>query len=203
MLLRRALSTKPSVLFVGLGNPVPQYAGTRHNVGQWVLHKVVTEAWPHFGPMASFTPQAVAASHVAADGQRVTVANTSKTYMNVLGPAVAQLWAKFKKQCLQDPYMVVLHDELQLPLGTIKVRRQGTSARGHNGLRSIDLTLGQRYTKIGIGIGKPTKGRVDEHVLSRFSRQEESEVEKVCFEVVEVMEKMISGEYIKEVFKGE
>ena len=90
--------------------------------------------------------------------------------MNLLGNVVVREWESVQSLCpsTHSPHMIVLHDEVQLPLGRVQLRRPGTSARGHNGLRSIDAIIGQSYFKVSIGIGKSSSKSLADHVLSPF-----------------------------------
>lgn len=106
--------------------------------------------------------------------------------MNISGAAVAKAWATFLssqqgRESTEEGRLVVLHDELEAPLGTIKVRSGGASAKGHNGLKSIrDKMPGMPYMRIGIGIGRPESrepGVVAEYVLRKMTREERGRIE--------------------------
>ena len=111
--------------------------------------------------------------------------------MNASGPAVRDAWKQFLRDHAAEaeavPGLVVLHDELEAPLGTIVVRSGAASAKGHNGLKSIQGVLGKggeamRWTRIGVGIGRPTSREPD--VVSAFVLRKMSGVERVRIEGV-------------------
>lgn len=168
-------TTKPSrVLIASIGNPEPAYSGSRHNVGHYLLDKLTKAYWPGFG---NFDPRN------GIDGlmkrtsdhelENVTFFMSCLTYMNIQGPEICKAWNSFKKVYRGHPTaLVIIHDELQIPLGKVQVRRINTSARGHNGLRSIDNSIGKSYTKVAVGIGKPMNKDISDYVLSKFSEEE-------------------------------
>ncbi|KAM9923026.1 hypothetical protein OXX59_005435 [Metschnikowia pulcherrima] len=193
----------PPVLFVALGNPSPQYDGTRHNVGQWAIEKMASEAWPHFAPFTNKQLGPLLTSHSPESTHtHVVLAKTTGTYMNISGPPVAKAWQKFKQQISrqnlgQEPCLVILHDELQVPLGKVQIRRRNTSARGHNGLRSIDKVMGNNYTKLAIGIGKAPSDNVADYVLSKFKPDERKVLETVTMPLLmDIMEQMAEGRHV-------
>ncbi|WP_175935350.1 aminoacyl-tRNA hydrolase [Corynebacterium sp. Marseille-P4321] len=139
-------------LVVGLGNPGAKYASTKHNVGYMVLNELVDELEPVAGVKA----------HVQVrDG--VAYAR-STTYMNTSGEAVGPL---AKRLGVAPERVIVVHDELDLPAGKVRVK-MGGNENGHNGLRSITEHLGTRdYLRVRVGIGRPPQGvPVPEWVLS-------------------------------------
>lgn len=194
-----------SVLVVGIGNPTPTYNGTRHSVGHYILDKMIEEYWTNFG---SFKPMALNSLFVYSKSQtaelsNVLLAKTVSSYMNLSGTPVSKLWQKYHQQNLNSrPAMVVLHDELQVPLGKIQIRRRNTSARGHNGLRSIDQAIGSNYIKLAIGIGKPPqKTLVLDFVLAKFSPVElETLAEKTMPKVAKAMAEFAKGQHIYETY---
>lgn len=192
-------AARPPILFVSLGNP-SEYAGTRHNVGHWALEKMAQEAWPDFSgfSLAKHLGSVATSQSNNENHSNVLLAKTTGTYMNVLGPVVSKVWNKFKQQHSGlDPCLVVLHDELQVPLGKVQVRRRNTSARGHNGLRSIDKLMGNNYTKLAIGIGKAPGSYVAGYVLSKFKPDEKRVLETVTMPLLmDIMDKMVVGKHI-------
>ncbi|OBA20183.1 peptidyl-tRNA hydrolase [Metschnikowia bicuspidata var. bicuspidata NRRL YB-4993] len=189
----------PPILFLGLGNPA-DYNATRHNVGHWAIEKMAVEAWPDFGTLASSKQFGSIALSESGDAQRANavLAKTTGTYMNVLGPVVAKAWNKFKQQHAgRDPCLVILHDELQVPLGKAQVRRRGTSPRGHNGLRSVDKLMGNNYTKLAIGIGKAPGSDVADYVLSKFKKEERQVLENTTMPLLmDIMQSMVKGKHV-------
>lgn len=160
-------------LVVGLGNPGKEYARTRHNVG----HEVVEELARRRGDtMKGGRDHAlVAESRIpSAEGDERVVLAFPLTYMNESGRAVRALTRRYG---IDDPArLVVVHDELDLPPATVRVKVGGGLA-GHNGLRSIVQHLGtQDFVRVRLGVGKPPGGkdRGADHVLSRLpGRQRE------------------------------
>jgi PTH1 family peptidyl-tRNA hydrolase len=158
-------------LVVGLGNPGPEYAETRHNVGFRVVDLLATRAGG--GRFSKHRSNAdVLEGRLA--GRRVVLAKP-RTYMNVSGGPVANL-AKYFSVPVED--IVVVHDELDLGFGVVRLKRGGGEG-GHNGLRSITSSIGTReYLRVRFGIGRPP-GRQDpaDYVLKRFSGAETKELE--------------------------
>jgi peptidyl-tRNA hydrolase, PTH1 family len=149
-------------LVVGLGNPGKQYARTRHNVGE---ECVALLARRHDATLKAGRDNAMVAD-ARLDDRRVVLA-FPLTFMNDSGRAVRALVRRHK---IEDPErIVVVHDELDLPPGVVRVKAGGGLA-GNNGLRSITQHLHtQDYLRVRIGIGKPpTKERGADHVLSRL-----------------------------------
>ena len=158
-------------LVVGLGNPGPDYAETRHNVGFRVVELLAARAGG--GRFSKHRTNAdVLESRLA--GRRVVLAKP-RTYMNVSGGPVAGLLRYFDVPPVE---LVVVHDELDLGFGVIRLK-QGGGEGGHNGLRSISSSIGTRdYVRVRFGIGRPP-GRQDpaDYVLKRFSAAERKELD--------------------------
>jgi PTH1 family peptidyl-tRNA hydrolase len=155
---------------VGLGNPGAEFARTRHNAG---ADAIALLAERHGGRLRKSKERALV-TEVDVEGKRLALAFPT-TYMNDSGAAVAPLVRRFGIDDLAD--LVVVHDELDLPLGRIQVKAGGGLA-GHNGLRSIRAHLhGNAFTRIRIGIGKPPgRKQGQDHVLSRPGRSESEEL---------------------------
>jgi PTH1 family peptidyl-tRNA hydrolase len=154
-------------LLVGLGNPGPEYANTRHNVGFMVLD---TLSQRHRIPIRRSLHQARVGEGQLA-GEPVVLAKPL-TYMNVSGRAVAPL---ARQHSLPPEHVVVIYDDADLPLGKIRVRARG-SAGGHGGLKSILASLGSsEFPRVRIGIGRSAGSDLVEHVLRSF-RPDEREV---------------------------
>jgi PTH1 family peptidyl-tRNA hydrolase len=156
---------------VGLGNPGPDYAATRHNIGFRVVDLLATRAGG--GRFSKHRSNADTAEG-RLGGRRVVLAKP-RTYMNVSGGPVANL-AKYFSVPVED--IVVVHDELDLGFGVIRLKRGGGEG-GHNGLRSITSSIGTRdYLRVRFGIGRPP-GRQDpaDYVLRRFGGAEAKELD--------------------------
>ena len=153
------------LLLAGLGNPGPEHAWNRHNVGFMALDAIVQRYG--FAPYRARFHGLVADGSI--DGERV-IAVKPRTYMNRSGVAVGEA-ARFYKLDGED--VVVLHDELDLAPGKIRIKVGGSTA-GHNGLRSIDSHYGKTYRRLRIGIGHPgDQRRVHSYVLNDFSRDDQ------------------------------
>jgi PTH1 family peptidyl-tRNA hydrolase len=162
------------VLIAGLGNPGPSYAGNRHNVGAMVADVLAGRIGGRFKSHKSDAD--VLEGRLA--GARAVLAKP-RSYMNVSGGPVSALARFFKTG---PDALIVVHDELDLPYGTIRVK-QGGGEGGHNGLRSISASLGTRdYLRVRFGIGRPP-GRMDpaDFVLRDFSAAERADL-GVCLE---------------------
>lgn len=156
-------------IIAGLGNPGPAYADTRHNAGQMVVVLLAERMGARF--KAHKTRNDIAEGRLA--GQPVTLARP-QSYMNLSGGPVAALAAFYK---LPAERIVVLHDELDIPFGAVRLKLGGGD-NGHNGLRSITASLGTRdYYRVRFGIGRPP-GRMDPaaFVLRDFSAAERKEL---------------------------
>jgi len=175
------VSSLKSFLIVGLGNPGPKYAANRHNVGFHCLD------WLAAAHDLTFDRRQKKA-HVALDsihGRRVVLAKP-QTFMNESGRAAVPL-ARFYKA--PPERMLVVYDDLDLPLGALRLRPEGSSG-GHKGMRSIIEQLGGRdFPRLRIGIGRPP-GRMDPaaYVLQDFSAQERPLLEETLERAVAAIE---------------
>jgi PTH1 family peptidyl-tRNA hydrolase len=163
------VATSDRWLIAGLGNPGPQYAGNRHNVGYMVCDEIAGELGVTFKRDRS---RAFVANASMA-GASVVLAKPL-SFMNVSGGPVAALRNFYK---ISSERVVVVHDELDLPFGTIRLKLGGGD-NGHNGLRSISTSLGTRdYIRVRVGIGRPP-GRMDpaDYVLRDFTAAERAKL---------------------------
>ena len=160
------------LLFVGLGNPGAGYAGNRHNIGFMAVNAIAKRHG--IGPFRRRF-QGVACEGPL--GSERTLLLLPGTYMNESGRAVAEA-AHFYKLGLSD--IVVLHDEIELTPGKVRVKKGGGNA-GHNGLRSITASIGNDYRRVRIGVGHPGhKDLVHAYVLNDFAKDERPWVEALC-----------------------
>ncbi len=167
------------LLVVGLGNPGPKYAGTRHNIGFDVADELAGEL------MSSFSVHKKTNTEVAEGiaGSRKIICAKPRSYMNLSGGPIKALAQYFH---LSAADIIVIHDELELDFGTIKLRKGGGD-HGHNGLRSTTKSLGTKdYQRLSIGIGRPP-GRMDpaSFVLKPWAKQEKAEIPILCADAVE------------------
>jgi peptidyl-tRNA hydrolase, PTH1 family len=158
------------LLLVGLGNPEPRYAGHRHNVGFMALDEIARRH--DFGPWRNRYSSLISEGNLGGDR---ALLQKPQTYVNLSGHAVAQAM-RFYKLALQD--LVVIHDELDLAAGKLRIKSGGGVA-GHNGLRSIAEQLGSRdFRRVRIGIGHPGhKELVTGHVLGNFNAEDRTWLE--------------------------
>ena len=166
---------------LGLGNPGTEYRNTRHNVGQRVVDALARRIHARFAREGA---HAVARGRW--QGEPLYLIKLG-SFMNVSGPPMARLSRKLH---LGPADLIVVFDDLDLPLGTVRVRLKG-SAGGHNGVRSLIEALGTdviRRVKVGIGRpGRPgeDRERVSDHVLSPFLPEEHDAIAAACDEAVE------------------
>lgn len=164
-------------VFVGLGNPTPEYTATKHNVGFMLADrfadKISASDWRE-----KFN--ALVAEAFFNDEKLLIV--KPQTFMNLSGEAVAPI-VNFYKIDLQN--LVVAHDDMDLSLGTIRLRPKG-SGGGHHGIESIIQHLGtQNFPRIRIGVGRPPQNwSVNHHVLSPFTQNDANKISAVLDELV-------------------
>jgi PTH1 family peptidyl-tRNA hydrolase len=172
-------------LVAGLGNPGDRYARTRHNVGRMVADELAREAGERFRKVR-FLPTETAEIRIG-DG-RVVVARSTR-FMNESGPSYASL---ARKQGIEPDHVVAVHDELDIPAGTIRVKLGGGN-NGHNGLRSLDTALGTvDYHRVRVGIGRPP-GRQDpaDYVLQPIAKRDEADVELLVGHAADAVRSLI------------
>ena len=178
--------TPADLLVVGLGNPGAEYQRSRHNVGAEVVELLAER---HGGTLRRSKERALTAE-VRLGDQRVALA-FPQTYMNLSGESVAQL---VRRHGIDDPsHIVIVQDELDLPVGTLKLKKGGGLA-GHNGLRSIKAHLHtDEFLRVRIGVGKPTsKEQGADHVLKRVGKRERTELDVVVQEAADAVELIAS-----------
>lgn len=153
------------LLVVGLGNPGAKYGYNRHNIGFLAVDDIVHRH--------NFSPWRERFSALMAEGRlgaEKAIALKPMTFMNRSGQAVGAAMRFFK---LTPADVIVIHDDLDLAPGRVKVKRGGGSG-GHNGLKDIDAHIGPAYLRVRLGIGHPgDRDRVTGYVLSDFSRADE------------------------------
>ena len=159
-------------LVVGLGNPGTQHVGNRHNIGFMAVQEIARRHG--IGPWRRRFQGVATEGPIGAERVLLLLPGT---YMNESGRAVGEA-AHFYKLALSD--IVVLHDEVDLPPGKVRVKAGGGIA-GHNGLRSISAHVGNDYRRVRIGIGHPgAKEMVHGHVLGDFSKAEREWVDALA-----------------------
>ncbi len=175
-------------LVVGLGNPGPGYAGNRHNVGAMVLDELAARAGIRLSAGKGARSRALAGEGRLV-GRRV-VLTRPLTYMNESGGPVRGL-LDYHHVPVED--LVVVHDELDLPFETVRLKRGGGEG-GHNGLRSITRSTGTKdYLRVRVGIGRPP-GRQDpaDFVLKDFSSTERKQLDLLIGEAADATELLLT-----------
>ncbi len=164
-------------LVVGLGNIGPEYAGTRHNMGFMVL-----DAWAQASNVVFRSARLGSVTEIQTRGSKFTLLKPS-TYMNLSGKAVRH-WVKKLKLPLEQ--LLVISDDLNLPFGTLRLRKGG-SAGGHNGLANIiDLLETQDFARLRIGIGNDYRqGEQIDFVLGTLAQEELQTVPDIAKRAVE------------------
>ncbi len=164
-------------LIVGLGNPGPHYSGTRHNMGFVVLDELAAKLNIAFTARGQHSLKAKG----IICGKYVVLAKPL-TYMNLSGGAVRELLSALR---LRAEDLMVIHDDVDLPLGRVQHKRSGGDA-GHLGVRSIIEELGTgNFERLRVGVGRPPDGDITEYVLSPFEESEGEEVAQAVRRAVE------------------
>ncbi|AMP12925.1 aminoacyl-tRNA hydrolase [Collimonas pratensis] len=179
-------------LIVGLGNPGPEYEQTRHNAGFWLVDNLVNDLGCKLAREARFNAF-VAKSSIA--GQEVWLLEP-QTFMNRSGQSVGGL-ARFYKIAPEE--ILVVHDELDLPPGSAKLKKGGSSG-GHNGLKDITAALGtQDYWRLRLGIGHPRtlnlQQVVADFVLHRPRKDEQVPIEEAIADSLKIIPMLCEGKF--------
>ncbi len=179
--------TPADLLVVGLGNPGDDYARTRHNAGVWVIEELVRR---HGGKLTRAKREHADTDELRVADKRLAVA-VPTTYMNESGRAVAPLVRRYGIEDLSR--LVIVHDELDLPVGRLKVKFGGGLA-GNNGLKSVRASLrSDAFTRIRLGVGKPESGTMSgaDYVLRRPARSERPELERIVGVAADAVEHLL------------
>ena len=178
---------------VGLGNPGPKYEGTRHNIGFAVADEVARRASTTFGsaPMEALVARWRRGDLAgSASGTGDVLLAKPLTFMNNSGQAIGALLHYFKMD-VRD--LLVVIDDVQLPLGRLRVRTRG-SAGGHNGLKSTIAHVGEDFARLRVGVGRGDSRRdLADHVLARFDTSEAAEVERMTVRAADAAELFITA----------
>ena len=171
-------------LIVGIGNPGAEYAGTRHNAGFEVIDRLLRKFPTVFTPRRARNAQAWEGRF---SGRNVILMKP-QTYVNLSGEAVLPL---MKGEELHPSEILVVYDDLDLPVGRIRIRKNGGSA-GHNGMKSIIGALqSEAFPRLRIGIGDENAKRRADYVLSSFEGREKESYEKALDKAVEAVELLL------------
>jgi PTH1 family peptidyl-tRNA hydrolase len=181
-------------LIVGLGNPGPEYASTRHNVGFWFVDALTPAIDQRQGPTGF---KAEARFHgelgrLSRRGRDLRLLKPS-TYMNHSGRSVAAVCRYFE---ISPEQVLVAHDELDLPVGTVRLKQGGGHA-GHNGLRDTINLLGTRdFWRLRIGIDHPgDRSQVINYVLGRPSREDAIRIEEALRDAEGIVDDCLDGRF--------
>jgi PTH1 family peptidyl-tRNA hydrolase len=174
-------------LVVGLGKPGAQYAGNRHNVGQMVADELAARIGATF--KSHKTPSRVAEGFLGPGRPKLVIAKPNG-YMNTSGGPVSAL---LKFYSLGVDRLIVLHDELDIPFDTVRLKRGGGHG-GHNGLRDIQKATGSPdFTRVRVGIGRPP-GRMEaaDYVLRDFAGAEREALPNLLSDAADAVESIVS-----------
>ena len=173
-------------LIVGLGNPGPRYAATRHNIGFMVVDEAAKRHNLRFSGKQGNAE--IAKGEIA--GQKVILAKP-QTFMNNSGMAVRALASYYK---VPNERLLIIYDEIALPLGTIRIREKGSSA-GHNGVKSVVAHMStENIPRIRVGVDRPSDPRHNQidWVLGRFTKEEQPLAEETIRRATEAIESILT-----------
>ena len=168
----------------GIGNPGAQYEGTRHNVGFMVVDKLAEELDMQWESKSSLK------ADIAKDNEYILF--KPQTFVNLSGEAAGEVTNFYK---VESENLWVVADDADLPLGKINIKFAGSDA-GHNGIKSIDGLLGANYWRVRIGIGKDEKGSLADHVLSRFTPEQQVDLTSVIDQTVNLLVQSLKDKQI-------
>ena len=182
---KRAEPITPLWLIVGLGNPGPEYARTRHNVG-WDVIDLLSERH-----RIKLDRAEQRARYGVGRIEEVPVALVKPlTFMNVSGEAVKPLMGKWS---LDPHHLLVIADDLDLPVGKLRMRESGSHG-GHNGHRSLIAKIGSDgYPRLKIGIGSVDRSQTVDHVLGKFNPEDRTDVDRAIKAAAETIEILMRG----------
>lgn len=177
---------KAMKIIVGLGNPGPQYAANRHNIG-FMAVDALHRKHP-FGPWSKKFKAQIAEGEIA--GEKVLLMKP-QTFMNLSGEAVGEAMRFYK---LGPGDIIAIHDELDLPAGKVKLKVGGGHG-GHNGLKSLDAHCGRDYKRLRLGIGHPgSKELVHNHVLGDFAKVDQGWLDEMMDDIAINAELLFDGD---------
>ena len=174
-------------IIVGLGNPTPKYAGTRHNVGFETVDRIASEN----GITMNIKKHKAICGSGAIGGVKVLLAKP-QTFMNLSGESVRALMDFYK---VPSDQIIIIQDDIDLPVGHLRIREKG-SAGGHNGLKNIIAHLGtQDFPRIKIGVGgKPEGWDLADYVLARYSTEERKIMDEAQKSAAAAVELIVAGD---------
>ena len=174
-------------IIVGLGNPTPEYEGTRHNVGFEVIDALARK----YNIDVDTKKHRAYIGKGMIEGQKVILAKP-QTYMNLSGESVRSLLDYYKVD--EEQELLVIYDDISLGVGQIRIRAKG-SAGGLNGIKNIIAHLGgQVFPRIKVGVGeKPPKWDLADYVLGHFSKEEQEQMEEGYEHAVCAVKEIVTG----------
>jgi PTH1 family peptidyl-tRNA hydrolase len=188
------LGSNKTILLVGLGNPEKTYEGTRHNIG-FVCLDAFANTHEFDGWTAKKDLKCLTTSKTLGDARVILCKPT--TYMNLSGEAIQKLMHFYK---IQPDKTIVVHDELDIPFGQIRIRTGGSDA-GHNGIKSLIQHIGPEFGRVRVGIGGSKPERMDsaDFVLAKFDKKEEAQLLHLTQETTSILtEYVFRGELLPE-----
>jgi PTH1 family peptidyl-tRNA hydrolase len=171
------------------GNPGNEFSSTRHNVGFYLIDALARKHGAPFATKAKFHAEV---AEVALEGQKVLLVKPT-TYYNETGQSARAIIVFYKLDPASD--LLVIHDDLALPFGTIRTRPSGSDA-GNNGIKSLNAHLGQRYGRIRIGIYNELRDQIPDadFVLAKFTRDEAEELPALFTHTEQFIGSFVNGE---------
>ncbi len=178
-------------LIAGLGNPGKQYIETRHNVGFWFIERLQRQYQIHFNLEKKFKAET---GSFLFNGRQIRVI-VPNTFMNLSGQSVAPMASFYR---ISTPSLLVVHDELDLPAGTVRIKVGGGHG-GHNGVRDISSRIGSSdFVRLRIGIGHPGSERdVSNYVLKRPNRDDQAKIEDSIDRAIDIFPDLLAGDLQK------
>jgi PTH1 family peptidyl-tRNA hydrolase len=171
-------------LIVGLGNPGPEYARTRHNAGFWLVDELARR---HGGSFRSEGKHQAELARVRIGGEDIWLAKPM-SFMNRSGGPVSSILGFYK---IAPAQMLVAHDEIDLPSGTVRLKESGGHG-GHNGLRDIIAAQGDAFWRLRIGVSHPgSKAEVVDFVLTRAGADEQRTIDETVVAGADAIEEML------------
>lgn len=178
-----------TVLLVGLGNPGKEYENTRHNAGFLCIDAFVKKTEEMSDWVAKKDLKSLMSTGQVGENRVIAIKPT--TFMNISGEAVQAVTSFYK---IHPGQIVVIHDELDIDFGQIRLRIGGSDA-GHNGIKSVTQHIGEGYGRVRIGVGpkKPAKIKSEDFVLQAFSKEEQSQLPNLAKEVNAILSEYLFG----------
>lgn len=176
-------------LIFAQGNPDPEYKKTRHNTGFMIVDAFAAQHDATWKVNEKFN---ALMAEMTIEGEKVLLVKPS-TYYNDTGLAARKLVDFYKLDPAKD--LLVIHDDIALPLGTLRIREKGSDA-GNNGIKSLNTHLGENYTRLRVGTWSERRDQVNDidFVLGKFSKEEEKRLEKdIIPKAAELVNKFLHG----------